>query len=66
MNEDAERLVRILRRGCGYAARGDGFYVWDEDAGELLRSAAALAAASRERVRRVAPERRGRRRPRLA
>ena len=56
-------LVQIVRRGSGYAARGAGFYVWDEDAGELLRSAAELATAGRARPRRATPEPRNRRRP---
>jgi len=57
-------LVQIVRRGSGYAARGAGFYLWDEDAAELLRSAAELAtAAGRARPRRATPEPRNRRRP---
>jgi len=56
-------LVQIVRRGSGYAARGAGFYLWDEDAGELLRSAAELATACRARLRRATPEPRNRRRP---
>jgi len=38
-------VLRVVRRGDGYAAWGPGFYVWREDAGELLRDAAALAGA---------------------
>ena len=61
--EGGEPLVQIFRRGSGYAARGACFYLWDEDAGERLRSAAALADARRARRRRGAPERRAWRRP---
>jgi hypothetical protein len=39
--------VRIIRRGQGFAAWGPGFYVWEEDAAELLGAAAALALAGR-------------------
>lgn len=39
--------LRIVRRGAGYAAWGAGFYVWEEDAGELLHAAGALARAAR-------------------
>lgn len=39
--------VRIVRRGRGFAAWGPGFYVWEEDAAELLGAAGALARAGR-------------------
>jgi hypothetical protein len=63
VKEGAEALVQIFRRGSGYAARGACFYLWDEDAGELLRTAAALADAVRTRPRRAALARRAARRP---
>lgn len=37
--------VRVSRRGTGYAAEAPRFYLWDEDAGELLRTAAAFSDA---------------------
>jgi hypothetical protein len=43
---DSDPVLRVVRRGDGYAAWGRGFYVWREDAGELLRDAAALAGAT--------------------
>jgi hypothetical protein len=52
MNESSARRkaadgrVRVSRRGTGYAAWGADFYVWDEDARDLVRSAAALARAA--------------------
>ena len=53
MSESIETCVRIARRGSGFAAEAPQFYVWDEDAGRLLRSATeladALAARSTER-----------------
>jgi hypothetical protein len=42
--------LQVVRRGAGYAAWGSGFYVWDVDAGELLREAGALARAVRGRT----------------
>ena len=47
MNPDPDRSVRIVRRGRGFAAWGPGFYVWEEDAAELLGVAGALAIAAR-------------------
>lgn len=47
MSERTASPLRIERRGAGYAAWGPGFYVWDVDAGELLRDAGALARAAR-------------------
>jgi hypothetical protein len=35
--------VRIGRRGRGFVAEAACFYVWDEDPGELLRTASELA-----------------------
>jgi hypothetical protein len=46
VNEGTHPDLRIERRGAGNAAWGRGFYVWDVDAGELLRDAGALARAS--------------------
>jgi hypothetical protein len=34
--------VPIRRQGTGYAANGPGFYIWDEDANEVLRMAREL------------------------
>jgi len=59
MERDEQRVI-IGRRGSGFAAESPRFYVWDEDAGELLRSAAALAEATgarRVRTRAVAARR---------
>lgn len=47
MDPDPERSVRIIRRGRGFAAWGPGFYVWEEDAAELIGVAGALALAVR-------------------
>ena len=67
MSEGSEPLVQIFRRGSGYAARGALFYLWDEDAGELLRSVAMFAGSGRARPRGAAPHpRRWRRPPRRA
>jgi hypothetical protein len=46
MTRNRERPLRVARRGAGYAAWGPGFYLWREDARELLRDAAALAGAT--------------------
>jgi hypothetical protein len=43
VRESAAPRLRFARRGAGYAAWGPGFYVWDEDPGQLLRDAGALA-----------------------
>lgn len=48
--------VRIERRERGFSARGPGFYVWDHDAGELLRWAAELTEAVIARRCRAAEE----------
>jgi len=64
-----EQHVTIRRRGSGFAAEALRFYIWDEDAGELLRSAAALAegiGGKRPRPRVVAVRRRLRTPRRLA
>jgi len=45
VRESAAPRLRFARRGAGYAAWGPGFYVWDEDPGQLLRDAGALARA---------------------
>ncbi len=37
-----ERSVAVRRHGRGFAAEGRGFYVWDEDRGEVLRVAREL------------------------
>jgi hypothetical protein len=50
VDRDPDRCVRILRRGRGFAAWGPGFYVWEEDAAELLGVAGALATAVRGAV----------------
>ena len=50
METDPERSVRIIRRGRGFAAWGPGFYVWEEDAAELIGVAGALALAGRGTV----------------
>lgn len=34
----------LTRHEGGYAAQGPGFYVWDRDAGEVIRIAEALQA----------------------
>lgn len=34
--------VPIRQHAGGYAAEGPGFYIWDEDAGEVLRAAREL------------------------
>lgn len=34
--------IRIWRRGGGWVAEGPGFYVWDEDRGEVARTAGEL------------------------
>lgn len=47
METDPERSVQIIRRGRGFAAWGPGFYVWEEDAAELIGVAGALALAGR-------------------
>ena len=41
--------VRIVRRGSGFAAFGPRFYVWEEDAAELVRRARELARAAEPR-----------------
>lgn len=46
--------VPIRRHEGGYAAEGPGFYIWDEDLGEVFRAARQLAAG----VPRVTPTRR--------
>jgi hypothetical protein len=68
MESDEQRVI-IARRGSGFAAESPLFYVWEEDAGELLRSAAALAEATgggRVRPRAVAARRLSRAPRRLA
>ncbi len=50
MDPDPDRSVRIIRRGHGFAAWGPGFYVWEEDAAELIGVADALALAVRAAV----------------
>jgi hypothetical protein len=46
-NTDSESsVVPIRREGKGYAADGPGFYIWDEDLGEVLRMARELAHGS--------------------
>ncbi len=50
MDPDPDRSVKIVRRGRGFAAWGPGFYVWEEDAAELLGVAGALAIAARGTV----------------
>jgi hypothetical protein len=49
MDDDRDRDLRVARRGTGFAAWGPGFYVWEEDVSELLRSAGALARAGSSR-----------------
>jgi len=40
------QVVPIRREGSGYAADGPGFYIWDEDLGEVLRMARELERGS--------------------
>jgi hypothetical protein len=37
-----EDSIQVRPRGRGFAAEGRGFYVWDEDRGEVLRVAREL------------------------
>ncbi len=47
MDPEPDRNVWIIRRGRGFVAEGPGFYVWEEDAAELIGVAGALALAVR-------------------
>ncbi len=38
----AEGSIQVRPQGRGFAAEGRGFYVWDEDRGEVLRVAREL------------------------
>jgi hypothetical protein len=66
LTDPDEQRVTIRRRGTGFAAESLRFYIWEEDAGELLRSAAAMAEGiGARRVRsRAVPARRLVRTPR--
>jgi hypothetical protein len=45
VDSDHSDCVHIIRQGSGFAAWGPRFYVWEEDAAELLSTAGALAVA---------------------